>query len=737
MGTRVLNPLSETVEAFEFIHRGQETSGGYVETPDGDGGAVENHVGYTFRFPVDRARYLETKEREMALLNERNSAHVTLNSIGDSVICIDTSDNITFLNHVAESLTGWTLLKAAGRPLAEVLRILDSSGKELDSYSIRLEVGDVRSNSQSSNSILITNGGEEIAIEYSLAPIHDVVREVIGAVYVIRDVSASRAKAQQIIHSAHHDCLTGLPNRTLLNDRIGQAIAQAQRSKKKIVVLFLDLDGFKHINDSLGHAVGDRLLQSVANRLSESIRVGDTVSRQGGDEFVVLLTEVTELLDASVKAGRILKALTEAHFTDHHELHVTGSIGISVYPDDGLDAETLVKNADTAMYQAKANGRQSYQFFKPDMNVRAVERQSIEESLRRALKQGEFELHYQPKINLKTRAITGAEALIRWTHPIRGSVPPAEFIPVAEDCGLIVPIGAWVLREACKQACAWARAGLPALTMAVNVSAKEFASEDFLASVFSTLKETGMPSDRLELELTESVLMKHVDSTVSILQALRNKGVRVAVDDFGTGYSSLSYLRKFPVDALKIDQSFVRHISSDGDDAVIVKAVIGMARNLKLRVIGEGVETLEELQFLRAHHCDEVQGSYFSRAVPATQFSTLLRGGKSAPVYKTDEDNQRTDSRHRVLKDGKIISSDMQCVTDVKICDISKGGAQLEMQSNIGLPESFSLLIISEKLLYPAVARWRKSNRTGIEFVGKSRPSALRGVKCSTPLLRI
>ena len=309
-------------------------------------------------------------------------------------------------------------------------------------------------------------------------------------------------------------------------------------------------------NDTLGHPIGDKLLQSVARRLSDSVRGGDTVSRQGGDEFIVLLTEVTELLDCSTKAGKILKALAEAHSTGHHELHVTASIGISVYPDDGLDAETLIKNADTAMYQAKANGRQSYQFFKPAMNVRAVERQSIEENLRRALKQGEFELHYQPKINLKTRAIIGAEALIRWTHPTRGSVPPAAFIPVAEDRGLIVPIGAWVLREACRQARAWTDAGLTELTMAVNVSAMEFANEDFLEGVFSTLHETGMPHNRLELELTESVLMKRADSAVAVLQALRNKGIRVAVDEFGTGYSSLSYLRKFPVDALKIDQSF-------------------------------------------------------------------------------------------------------------------------------------------------------------------------------------
>ena len=286
------------------------------------------------------------------------------------------------------------------------------------------------------------------------------------------------------------------------------------------------------------------------------------MSRQGGDEFVVLLSEVEQAEDAAITARRMLQAVAEAHSIDQHDLHVTTSIGVSIYPDDGVDAETLIKNADTAMYQAKENGRQSYQFFKPAMNVRAVERQSIEESLRRALERQEFALHYQPKINLKTGEITGAEALLRWTHPTRGPISPAQFIPVAEDCGLILPIGTWVLREACEQARAWVDAGLPATTMAVNVSAMEFRDENFLEGLFAILGETGLDPRSLELELTESVLMKRAESTASILQTLRERGVQVAVDDFGTGYSSLSYLRKFPVDALKIDQSFVRQIST-------------------------------------------------------------------------------------------------------------------------------------------------------------------------------
>jgi EAL domain-containing protein (putative c-di-GMP-specific phosphodiesterase class I) len=321
--------------------------------------------------------------------------------------------------------------------------------------------------------------------------------------------------------------------------------------------------------------------------------------------------------------------VAEPHSIDQHDLHVTTSMGVSIYPDDGLDAETLIKNADTAMYQAKENGRQSYQFFKQAMNVRAVERQSIEQSLRTALERQEFALHYQPKINLRTGEITGAEALLRWTHPVRGQVPPVQFSGVAEACGLILPIGNWVLREACKQARAWVDAGLSMGTMAVNISALEFRDENFLEGVLAILDDTGLNPRFLELELTESVLMTRPESTESILKALRARGVRVAVDDFGTGYSSLSYLRRFPIDALKIDQSFIRQITSAPTETTIVTAVIGMGRSLNLRIVAEGVETEEEVAFLQAHQCDEAQGYYFSRPVVAEQFAKLLK-----PLYQ-------------------------------------------------------------------------------------------------------
>jgi diguanylate cyclase (GGDEF)-like protein len=433
--------------------------------------------------------------------------------------------------------------------------------------------------------------------------------------------------SSQLLHSVQHDSLTSLPNRSLIHDRISQAIALARRHGTKFAVLFLDLDGFKYINDSLGHSIGDTLLQSIGKRLAACVRTSDTVSRHGGDEFVVLLSEIANSQDAAILAKRMLNSIAEAHCVSRHELHITASIGVSVYPDDGLDAETLVKNADTAMYQAKENGRHGYQFFKASMNVRAVERQSIEEGLRRAVERREFALHYQPIINIRTGEITGAEALIRWTHPVRGHVSPAQFIPIAEDCGLILPIGNWVLHEACKQARAWIGAGLPVRKIAVNISAMEFRNDRFLENVFAILKETALDPSALELELTESVLIKRAESAASVLQKLRASGIQIAVDDFGTGYSSLSYLSKFPIDALKIDQSFIRQITATPGDTSIVTAVISMGRSLKLRVVAEGVETLDELEFLKAHQCESAQGYYFSRPVPAPQFARLLETG--------------------------------------------------------------------------------------------------------------
>jgi diguanylate cyclase (GGDEF)-like protein/PAS domain S-box-containing protein len=569
----------------------------------------------------------DRKEAEENLFAEKERAQVTLNSIGDAVICTDISGNITFLNLVAEKMTGWSCQDATGRLMGDVLQILDATNRQVISNIMNLAVVQDRTMNLPADCVLIRRDGLEIPVEDSLAPIHDRQGRTTGTVIVFRDVSASRTMATQMAHSAQHDFLTGLPNRMLFNDRVAQAIALGRRHSKKVAVLFLDLDGFKHINDSLGHPTGDKVLQSVAKRLVDCVRFSDTVSRQGGDEFVVLLSEVEQSEDAAISARRMLHAVAETHSIDKHDLHITTSIGVSVYPDDGPDSETLIKNADTAMYQAKENGRQSYQFFKPAMNIRAVERQSIEENLRRALERNEFTLHYQPKVSLNTGEITGAEALIRWKHPTEGLVSPARFIPVAEDCGLILPISNWVLREACKQAREWMVAGLHSISVAVNISALELRDESFLERVFAILAETCLDPRLLELELTESVLMKHPDSATSILKNLRAAGVRVAVDDFGTGYSSLSYLRKFPADAIKIDQSFIRQMTATPGETSIVTAIIRMGQSLNLRVVAEGVETQTELEFLQSQHCDEAQGYYFSRPVSAHQFASLLGTG--------------------------------------------------------------------------------------------------------------
>jgi diguanylate cyclase (GGDEF)-like protein/PAS domain S-box-containing protein len=571
---------------------------------------------------------IERKVMEEALFVEKERAQVTLRCIGEAVACTNLSGQVTFLNAVAEKMTGWSQAQAAGQSITQVCRILDATSREAILGPMEMGVaGQLPTAHPSSNCILVRRDGLETPIEDSIAPIHDRHGKATGAVIVFRDVSVARAMALQIIHSAQHDFLTGLPNRVLLNDRVNQAIALSTRHGTKGAVLFLDLDGFKHINDSLGHPVGDQLLQSIAGRLVDCLRGSDTVSRQGGDEFVVLLSEVEHAEDAAILARRILQSVSEVHPIGKHELHVTTSIGVSVYPDDGLDAETLIKNADTAMYQAKENGRDGYQFFKPAMNVRAVERQSIEEGLRRALERREFELYYQPKVDLRTGAITGGEGLIRWSRPTGEPMSPAQFIPVAEDCGLILPIGSWVLREACRQTRLWLDAGLPRITMAVNISAVELRNERFVDGVLGTLDDTGLDPTCLELELTEGVLMKQVESTEVILKRLRGSGVKLAVDDFGTGYSSLSYLRKFSIDTLKIDQSFVRQITAGPEETTIVRAIIGMGRNLKLRIVAEGVETAEELAFLQSQHCDEAQGYYFSRPVPSAEFAKLLETG--------------------------------------------------------------------------------------------------------------
>ena len=584
---------------------------------------LENHMD---RYSLIRAirNMAERKTAEETLFTEKERAQVTLNSIGDAVLSTDIEGKITYLNAVAEKLTGWTRVEALNKPADEIFVLIDGSTRGPCPNPLRTAIEKNRTVGLTPQCILVRRDGAEFAIEDSAAPIHDSQGHATGAVIVFHDVSVARAMGAEMSHLAQHDILTNLPNRTLLQDRLAHTIATASRNGTRLAVLFLDLDGFKHINDSLGHATGDKLLQSVAKRLLACVRNSDTVSRLGGDEFILLLSEVAHAGDAGVKAGKIIKSLAAPHEIDGHSLRVTASIGVTTYPDDGLDAEILIKNADLAMYCAKDKGRNNCQFFEKGMNLRAVERQSVEGSLRCALERNEFVMFYQPKINLKTGAITGVEALVRWQHPERGLIGPLQFISIAEDSGLMLPIGQWVMRESCRQAKAWQDVGLRRIAMAVNVSSIEFRNEDFLKQVQTILAETRLEPRYLELELTESVLMRHAEFTVPMLQKLKAMGVRLAVDDFGTGYSSLSYLRQFPIDTLKVDKSFVHEIDADTGDSTIISAVIDMGGSLKHRVIAEGVETVEQVAFLQAHGCDEAQGYYFSRPIPGPKFAEML-----------------------------------------------------------------------------------------------------------------
>jgi diguanylate cyclase (GGDEF)-like protein/PAS domain S-box-containing protein len=559
-----------------------------------------------------------------ALFEEKERAEVTLNSIGDAVMSCDNAGRVTYLNTVAENLTGWTRSEAAGRPVDEVFRLLDATTRATAVNPMAAAIKENKTVLLAPNSILSRRDGVEAAIEDSAAPIHDRRGQVTGAVMVFHDVSSTRALSLKMSHQAQHDSLTDLPNRILFHDRLTQGMALARRHSQKLAVMYLDVDRFKNVNDSLGHDVGDRLLILMTQRLLGCVRTSDTVSRQGGDEFVILLPELTRGLDAGIRAEKILAALSAPYSIDSHSVHVTASIGVVIFPDDGKDGETLLKNADFAMYHAKECGRGNYQFFREDMNVRALERQAIEDGLRQAIEQDEFVLHYQPILDLWSGAPTGVEALLRWRHPKRGLLLPAQFIGIAEECGLIVQIGRWVLGEACRLAAAWEAADLPAMRIAINVSAVELRDKEFVERVRLALADSGLAPHLLELELTETFLMQDSTSTAVVLNALKGLGVRLALDDFGTGYSSLSHLKGFPIDTLKIDRAFVHELNSNPDDASIVRAVITLGKSLQIRVVAEGVESAAQLTSLQEFLCPEGQGYYFGRAVPAEELAPLL-----------------------------------------------------------------------------------------------------------------
>lgn len=512
--------------------------------------------------------------------------------------------------------------------------------------------------------------------ELSISPVRDESGHVSHFVGIINDITERKLYEEQLEFQANHDGLTGLPNRNLLADRIGQALTYAERYRKLVAVLFVDLDHFKFINDSLGHDMGDRLLQIVGQRLTECVRSIDTVARHGGDEFVMVLPDLTESEDAAKVAQKMQDAVGQPFKIGEHEFVVSCSTGISIYPRDGEDAQTLLKNADAAMYHAKEHGRNNFQFFTSSLNDRIVARLAMEKHLRMALERDEFVLHYQPQVDLRTGRITGMESLIRWNSPELGFIPPDSFIPLAEETGLIVPIGEWVIRTSCAQNKAWQDAGLAPLVMAINLSPRQFREEGLAESIAAIVQDTGLEPRYLELEIIESLVMHDVDSALAILRKLKELGAQLTMDDFGTGYSSLSYLKRFPFDKMKIDKSFVRDITNDPDSAAITRAIITMAHSLNLRVIAEGIETEGQLGYLRSQDCDEMQGFYFSRPVPAPEFEKLMRAERQLEI--TTESDRTSEGKLLIVDDEAHVITALERILNDEGYDILTANSAME-----------------------------------------------------------
>ncbi len=531
---------------------------------------------------------------------------------------------IEYVNPAFERMTGYTEEDILGKSM-RILMGTDSQQpgvSEFKAATIEQRPGHAVMRSYRKDGSMFWN-------DLYTSPVRDASGKVTHFVAAQYDITDMKRYEAELEIRANQDTVTGLANRNLLRDRLNQALAYAARYSHPVWVVHLDLDRFKFINDTLGLSAGDQLLRQVAARLQDSVRSTDTVARMAADEFVMVLPERNNESSAIHIMQHIMEALARPYVIEGHEFFITASAGMAVYPTDGEDAETLMKHADVAMYRAKETGRNNYQFYTPSMNERALERLRLEGDLRLALEHGQFELHYQPQVDLCTGKINGMEALVRWQHPAYGMVAPARFIGLAEETGLIVPIGAWVICAACMQAKAWQDAGLGELRVAVNLSARQFTQKGMVESVASMLEACGLPPSSLEVELTESMIMDDVEHAIEILRDLADLGVQISVDDFGTGYSSLAYLKRLPIDVLKIDQSFVRDISVDPDDAAIVATIISLAHSLRLQVIAEGVETADQLEFLRSHGCDAMQGYYFSKPLPADAFEALLREGRS------------------------------------------------------------------------------------------------------------
>ena len=563
------------------------------------------------------------KKTEDALRESESRLRSIINASMGAVIQVNSDGIIIGWDGPAENLFGWSRKEALGQRLDELIVPPQYRAAAIAGLKRFLATGEGPLLNRRIERLALRRDGSEFPVEFSVSPIP--WKGGYDFVGFARDITERRQAEQHIMHLASHDALTNLPNRNLLEDRILQATVHGRRIHGHAAVLFIDLDNFKTINDSLGHDIGDLLLKAVTTRLASCIRSDDTLARQGGDEFIVLLPSIAHPQDAGPLAQKLLDTLVLPYQINGNELHISASIGIAIFPDDGEDVGTLLKNSDIAMYHAKDNGRNNYQYFTAAMNQLAAERHALGTDLRHALARNELLLHFQPIVDMDGVRLTGLEALLRWQHPGRGLVPPLKFIPLAEESGLIVAIGEWVLRSACLQLKAWQEQGYETPPLAINLSARQFRHKSLAQNFARILEETGIPPRLVKLELTETTLMSNADEVIETLHLLSAMGLEVSIDDFGMGYSSLSYLKRFPIDTLKIDRSFIADIATDPDDAAIVTAIIAMAHSLEMKVIAEGVEDAAQLAFLRQHGCDQYQGYHFSKPLPAGDIASALK----------------------------------------------------------------------------------------------------------------
>ena len=575
-----------------------------------------------------REEQIRKQGHELRELQHRQQA--LLHSIPDIAWLKDVEGRYIAVNARFAAVYGVPVESVAGKTDIEI-QIPSLVANNFASDALVLETGVTRRYDETIADI----NGRVTWVETIKVPIFNQQSELIGLAGVARDITDRKTSEERIHFLAHYDSLTELPNRFMLFERLDHLIAHARRNNKQIAILFIDLDRFKIINDSMGHHAGDALLRQVAERLNESRREVDIIARVGGDEFIVALSDVPNTETIAAVAKKLLLAICRPFHIDGQEIHITPSMGVSVYPKDGEDIVTLVKNADRAMYRVKESGRNSFEFFTPAINAFAIDKLAIETGLRLALLHNEFELQYQSQIDLSNGQIVGAEAQIRWRHPELGLIPPMRFIAIAEESGLIIPIGDWVMATACAQNQAWQDEGFPRIPVAVNLSAVQLREKNFVSRVSECLVRTGLAPNFLDLEITESVIMTDAESTIQMLDQLKTLGVQLSVDDFGTGYSSLSYLKRFPIDRLKIDQSFVRDVTTDANDAAITGAIIAMAKQLQLSVVAEGVETIEQLRFLRGQNCDQIQGYYLSQPLSAEDFAVHLKNGLTGQRFET------------------------------------------------------------------------------------------------------